>query len=74
MEFAKTESVVIVQSGLHRRYGKGPPQHKSIWIWYVQFEKEVCPIRPRITNKRVQNAGKLLASTPESQLTEVAVC
>jgi hypothetical protein len=28
MEYAKTESVVIVQSGFHRRYSKDPPQHK----------------------------------------------
>jgi len=40
----------------------------------VQFEKEVCPIRARITNKTAQNARKPIASTPESQLTEVAVC
>jgi hypothetical protein len=66
--------MVIVQSGLHKRYGKGRPQHKSVWILHVQFEKEFCLIRPRITNKRAQNARKLLASTPESQLTEVAVC
>ena len=37
----------------------------------MQCEKEVCPIRPRITNKTAQNARKPLASTPESQLTEV---
>jgi len=30
IESAKTESVVIVQRGFHRRCNKEPPQHKSV--------------------------------------------
>jgi len=42
LEFAKTNSVTLVQRRFRRRYGKPPPTRQSIYDWSKKFQESGC--------------------------------
>ncbi|PNF28132.1 hypothetical protein B7P43_G07583 [Cryptotermes secundus] len=59
LEFAKTNSVVMVQHAFRRRFGINPPCPKNIRWWFRQFQESGClrkgksPGRPRVSEEQV---------------------
>ena len=57
LEFAKTNSVVMVQRAFRRRFDINPPSPKNIRRWFRQFQESGClckgksPGRPRVSEE-----------------------
>jgi hypothetical protein len=52
LEFAKTESIVIVQLRFHIMYHTELPTDKTIPVWYMKFQQSgrLCAAKPTHVN------------------------
>ncbi|PNF27273.1 hypothetical protein B7P43_G05161 [Cryptotermes secundus] len=70
LEFAKTNSVVMVQCSFRRRFGINPPCPKNIRRWFRQFQESVClckgksPGRPRVSEEQVARIRAAFERSP----------
>ena len=64
LEFARSESAVIVQKAFRVKYHKDPPVYNRIKKWYSKFEEDDCLCdvkrsgRPGLTEEKVEQVRK----------------
>jgi transposase len=79
LEFAKTNSVTVVQRHFRTRFGRRPPTRQSIYDWCNKFETTGCLCkgkssgRPRVAEETVERVRAVYQRSPKKSTTRASL-
>jgi hypothetical protein len=79
IEFAKTNSVTVMQHHFRTRYNKQPPTRQSTYDWNKKFNETGCcckgksPGKPPVSEERVTHIRETYTRSPNKSTTHTSL-